>query len=589
MTTAMLRKPIITVVGHVDAGKTKLLDSIRGTAIAEKEVGGITQHIGATEVPIEVITKLSGDLPQKYGFKINVPGLLFIDTPGHEAFTNLRKRGGSIADLAVIVVDVLKGFQPQTYEALEILRSYKTPFIVVVNKVDLVQGWHVKQGSLTANLREQSADVLHKLDELVYKIVGQLFEKGVQSDRFDSVRDFTKQVAIIPISAKQKIGIEEVLMFLAGMSQKYLEKNLKVHVTGPAKGTVLEVKEEKGLGTTIDAILYDGSLKVGQEIVVGGKAGIIKAKVRALLEPKPLQEIRNATDKFRNVQEVHAAAGVKISAPGLDNALAGSPLRAVVTGEEEKQVMDEIKRVTIESDAIGPIVRADALGSLEAITRLLEGRGLKVKKADVGAVSRRDVMEIESVKEKDVLKGVIFAFHTKVDEVARQEAEKRGIKVFSGEVIYQLLDDYAKWTGEEKQREKTELLQRLTMPAKFEILRDHVFRNSKPAIVGIKVLEGRLRQNVQLINGKKIVGKISAMQEEGENVEEAKAGDEVAISIDKGVIGRNILEGDVLYTLIPEKQLQELENAADLLTQGEIALIDEIKQMQRKLKGGEEE
>ncbi|MBU1930934.1 GTP-binding protein, partial [Candidatus Micrarchaeota archaeon] len=242
----MIRKPIITILGHVDHGKTLYLDRIRGTAIAEREAGAITQHIGATEVPIRVIRELAGDLLEKYKFKIELNGLLFIDTPGHEAFTNLRKRGGSIADLAVLVIDINQGIQPQTIESIDILRIFKVPFIVLLNKIDKLPGWISGYGSITNGLKLQNESVLQELDKRLYEIVGTLYEKGFQAERFDRVSDFTKQLPIIPISAKTSEGLAETLLFLAGLSQRYMEKKLTIQVSGPGKGTVLEVKEEKG-------------------------------------------------------------------------------------------------------------------------------------------------------------------------------------------------------------------------------------------------------------------------------------------------------------------------------------------------------
>src|SRR3989338_9244629 len=343
----MIRKPIITVLGHVDHGKTTFLDKIRGTAIAAREAGAITQHIGATEVPISVIRELSGELIEKYGFKIELSGLLFIDTPGHAAFTNLRKRGGSIADLAVLVVDLTQGFQPQTIEAIEILKSFKVPFIVAANKVDKIHGWASHYGTFTNSIKAQNESVQTDLDTKVYEIVGKLYELGFQSERFDRIADFTKQIPIIPVSAKLGDGIPETLLFLAGLSQRFLEKKLTINEDDPGVGTVLEIKEEKGLGKTMDVIVYDGVLSVGDEIVVGGKSGVIKAKVRALLEPKPLNEIRDPKEKFNNVKSVHAAARVKVAAPGLDQALAGSPMLVVKTGLEEQKIKDELKGLTI--------------------------------------------------------------------------------------------------------------------------------------------------------------------------------------------------------------------------------------------------
>ena len=578
-----IRKPIITVLGHVDAGKTRLLDTIRGTAIAEKEAGGITQHIGATEVPIEVVRRIAGELLEKYGFQISLPGLLFIDTPGHEAFSNLRKRGGSIADLAVVVVDINRGLEKQTIEAIDILRTFKVPFVCVANKIDSLRGWQTAKESFSNNVKRQAADLAEELDRKIYEIVGQLHTHGFRSERFDRIREFTKEVPIIPLCAKSGEGVPELLMFLAGLSQKFMEKRLGIHVEGPGRGTILEVKEEKGLGKTIDVILYDGTIRVGDEIVLGGKDGIIKAKVRALLEPKPLDEIRAPQEKFKNVQAVHAAAGVKIAAPGLDTALAGSPLKVRATGREEKEVENEIQRVKIESEAIGPIARADTLGALEALIKLLQDKGIKIRKADIGEISRRDVIEMEGIKEKDPIKGVIFAFHTGAKPEALEEAKKRGVTIFEGDVVYRLLEEYDKWQLEQKNRTLTEKLARLVLPARIQLLPNHVFRNSKPAIVGVRVLTGRLRANVDVMNGKgEKVGRVEAIQLEGKPVEEAKEGMEVAVSIAGATVGRNLAEKDELFSIIPKKQFHELLELSSVLSQPEIELVSEIMGLEGK-------
>ena len=575
-----LRKPIITVLGHVDAGKTKILDSIRGTNIAEKEAGGITQHIGATEVPIKIIQKQAGKLLEKFKFDLNIPGLLFIDTPGHEAFTTLRKRGGSIADLAVVVVDIHKGLQNQTIEAIDILKTYKCPFIVVANKIDTLQGWVVEKGSISENLKTQREDVLEQLDIKIYELVGQLHEKGFASERFDRITDFTKEVTIIPTSAKKEIGIPELLMFLSAISKKYLDKKLIVNDKGTCKGTVLEVNEERGLGKTIDVILYDGMLTVGEEIILGGKNGIIKTKIRALLEPKPVGE-GNPNEKFNNIKEIHAAAGVKISAPNLDDAISGSPLRHC-SEENEKEINDEIHNIKIESDAIGPIVRSNTLGSLEAIIKLLEDKGIKVKKADIGEIPRKDVLEMESVAEKDKYKGVIFAFHTKVSEAAKIEAKKRNVKIFESNVVYKILEDYEEWVKEEKDLEKNKKLSTLTMPSKFLVMVGMVFRHSKPAIVGVRILEGKLKKGTKIMKNGEVIGKVQAIQSEGKAVDEAIKGMEVAVSIDDAVVEKDLFEKDKLYSFISQRDFLQLDTISDSFTTDELELIKEIKKMRNE-------
>ncbi len=558
----MIRQPIIAVLGHVDHGKTTLLDYIRGSSIAAKEAGGITQHIGATEVPKEALKRIFGDKLEKMGIKLTIPGLLFIDTPGHEAFTNLRKRGGSIADLAVLVVDVMQGFQPQTLEAIDILKSYKVPFIVAANKIDMINGWEPHPNSFfLASFNKQDPKVQALLENKVYELVGKLYELGFNAERFDRVQDFTKQILIIPISAKTGEGVPDLLLYLAGLAQKFMEKKLETDINKPGRGAVLEVKEVQGLGTTIDIILYEGRIRAGDTIVLPGTSGPIITKVRALLKPKPLSEIRDPKQRFNSVKEVFAAAGVKIAAPGLDTAIPGGTI--IVVEGDPNQAVEEIKREMAEigftTDREGVIVKADTLGSLEAMIKLLSDRNIPVKSGGIGKVTKKDITEAFAVKQKNNYLGVIFAFNTQVTEDAREEADKLEIPIFESSVIYKILEDYEEWVKKEKEKEKENLLQSKLYPAKFKILPGYVFRRSKPAIVGVEILGGILRAGVSVINTNgEIVGKIKGMQDKGENIPEAKKGMQVAVSIEGPTVGRQIKEGEVLYTFIPLDRIRML-------------------------------
>lgn len=581
----IIRQPIVTVLGHVDHGKTKLLDKIRGTAIAEKEAGAITQHIGATEVPISAIQKISGDLIQKFGFKIEIPGLLFIDTPGHEAFANLRKRGGSIADMSVLVIDIMQGMQEQTFESIEILKSFKVPFVIAANKIDLLQGYESKEGEFSKNIEMQTEKTKKILDDKIYALLGKLFEKGLQSERFDRCTDFTKQIPIVPICAKIGEGIPEILMLLAGLSQKFLKNQLTIDENKAGKGTILEVKEEKGLGKTIDIILYEGTLKVNEKIVLGAKNGVIETKIRALLKPPALEEISKTSEKFVSIQEVHAAAGIKIAAPNLGEALAGSPIIAVKTGTEAKQISEEIAEVKIETETEGAVLKADTLGALEAMVLLLKKNKLKPKIADIGEVTRRDIMEALAVKEKKPLEAIIFAFNVTIEPGAEEEAKKREIQIFKGNIIYKILEDYQKWITQMKEQETKKTLNHITLPVHIEFMRNCIFRNSNPAIFGIKILEGQLRSGIEIMNKKGIViGKIEAIQSQKESVETAKKNCEVAISVQGATIGRNIKPGEEFFAHIPKKQFEEFEKLKNLLSNEDFELIEFIKKIEEKMK-----
>lgn len=583
-----IRQPIIAVLGHVDHGKTTMLDRIRNTRVAEKEAGGITQHIGATEVPIEVVKQLAGPLLSLWKGEIRLPGLLFIDTPGHEAFTSLRARGGSLADLAILVVDINEGFQPQTIESIEILRKYRTPFVVAANKIDRIKGWKIVENEpFLVNIKKQDQRAVQELETKLWELIGKFYEVGFQANRFDRVQDFRRELAIIPVSAKYGIGLPELLVLIAGLAQKYLEEKLKIEVEGPARGTILEVREEIGFGTTIDVIIYDGTLRKDDIIVVGGKDKAIVTKIRALLKPKPLDEIRDPRYRFDQVEEVSAAAGIKIAAPNLEEALAGSPVIAVRTEKEiekaKREILEQIKSVIISTDKVGVIVKADTIGSLEALSKELQEKNISIRKADVGNISKTDVMEALSVKEEEPLYGVVIGFNVKVNEDAEEVAKAKKIPIFVGNVIYKIIEDYGAWVKAEEEKKKKELLAQTKFPGIIKIFPDerYIFRRSHPAIVGIEVLEGRIKPGYPLMkqNGER-VGVIKSIKSKEEFLQEVKKGEQVAIAIEGAIVGRHIHPGEILYVDISRddairliKELREVLDESDIRALKETAKV----------------
>lgn len=579
-----LRTPIVCVMGHVDHGKTTLLDKIRGTAIVSGEAGAITQHIGATEVPIDVIVDKLGD--PRLRDRFIVPGLLFIDTPGHHAFTTLRSRGGALADLAIVVLDINEGFKPQTYESLQILKRFKTPFVVVANKIDRIGGW-VSQKDLpfAATFKKQSEQVQARLETKLYEIIGELYNQGFAAERYDRVTNFQNTLGVVPVSAVTGEGIPDVLMVLLGLAQKFLEANLQYSANGPGVGTVLEVKEEKGLGATLDVILYDGMLKKGDTVVIGSLGEPIQTKVRALLKPRELSEIRYES-KFQQVNKITAAAGVKISAPGLEGALAGAPIRVATEETLEEivaQVKSEIDAVRIDTGSEGILIKADTLGSLEALVHEFRKDKVLIRKAEVGDISHRDAVEASTVE--DSLYSVIIGFNVKVHPDVRDFLqESSSVKVFTNDVIYRLIEDYQKYVKEQHEISEKKIFETIIRPGKFKVLPGCVFRQSKPAVVGVRVLGGVVRTNadVMLENGS-VVGKIKGLQSEGENIPSAKVGKEVAMAIDGATVGRQIKEGDVLYINVPERHAKVLEHEIyDSLSTDEKETLDIFLALKRK-------
>jgi translation initiation factor 5B len=585
-----LRQPVVVVLGHVDSGKTSLLDRIRGTAVQSREVGGITQHIGASYFPIETIKEITGKLFDKLSKSENpVPGLLVIDTPGHEVFANLRIRGGSAADIAIVVVDVNKGLEAQTIESLDILKNRKVPFVIALNKIDQISGWKKNNTILIADqLKIQDPIILSYLDEKVYNVVGALSRIGFSSEAFWRIKDFTKELAIVPVSAVTGTGVPELLAVLVGLTQQYMSKRLERHET-ETKGIVLEVNDEIGLGPSANIILLDGTLKHGDRIVVGKRDSVTSTRIKALLLPKPLDEMRDPRDKFRHVDTVVAAAGLKITSPDLDGVLAGSPLYVVNNPEDEERLRSnietEIKSVIIQTESNGIILRCDTIGSIEAITELLKKENIPVRSADLGNITRRDILSASAVREKDRYLGVVLGFNVKVLEEAEKEAYERRIKIFNEKIIYNLVRNYSEWVTYERVHEDSIIFNEIPPICKFQFLKGYVFRRNNPAVFGAEILIGKLRQKISVVNEKgKKIGVIHQIQNEGKNLEVADKGTQVALSIKGPTIGRQINEGDIFYTDLNSKEARFLlERFSNRLNEEEQEVFNFILSKKREI------
>ena len=560
--TDTLRTPIVAVLGHVDHGKTSLLDEIRGSAVSEGEAGAITQHIGATDIPLSTISTMAGELVMPEDF--DLPGLLFIDTPGHHSFSTLRARGGALADIAVLVVDVNDGFQPQTEEAIDILRRTGTPFVVAANKADTTPGWNPQDGTpIQESLAAQSDRARSMLDENLYEIIGQLSDAGFSADLYWRVQDFQKNIGVVPVSAMTAEGIPDLLTVLMGLSQRFMREEMAIDVFGPGEGTVLEVKDERGFGATIDTVVYDGVVRNGDTIVVGGQGDPIVTEVRALLRPRPLEEIRTEK-RFEKAAEVSAASGVKIAAPDLDQAMAGAPVR-VVRDRPLEEVVGEVNaalaEIEVDTAEDGVVVKADTLGSLEAMANALTEAEVPIMRAEVGDIAPRDIAIAETANQDE--HKALLGFNVNILPNAENELESADVTLFTNDVIYQLIEDYETYVEQRKRAQQETVLDKVVRPARFRLLPDHTFRQNDPAVVGVEVLAGTLQnnRNVGAFEGNEFdrLGTLSGIQKQGDDVDEARAGERVSIAIDGPTVGRDINEGDTLWSEVPEKHAKILE------------------------------
>ena len=569
-----IRQPIVTVCGHVDHGKTSLLDKLRQSSVQEKEAGGITQKISFTSFPLEQL-KISCPLIGRKGIKVNVPGFLFIDTPGHAAFTNIRKRGGSLADLAILVIDINEGIKPQTSEVIQILKNNKTPFVIALNKIDNISGWQKKKDELQENIMAQNANVKNNFDEKYLILIGALNSYGFDAELFYKINDFTKKIALVPCSAKTGEGISELMMVLCGLSQKYLANRLTIGKE--AKGVILEVKKQKTMNY-IEAILYDGELSKNDEIAISNLEGEpIITKIRTL------EEIQLLSNKFKQKDKVKASTGFRMQLTEKEEIIPGMPF--VEYKENEKEIKEQFKKEISESiisslSKNGIIAKADSLGSLEALLTILKQENIHIIKAGIGNINKNDIVSAKANLEINELDAVIIGFNVKIDEEAEPLIKDKKIKIMTEEVIYKLIENLLKFREAKKMEiEKIKLMELATV-CKIKILHQCVFRNTNPAIFGVRVEAGKIIRGLVLIDSKgEKVGKIKSIQSENKTMEEAGESVEVAISIPGINFERRLKDEQFLYSDIGEKQFKNFKRNKEFLLQKELQALQEIAEI----------
>jgi len=574
MKVERIRQPIITVAGHVDHGKTSLLDCFRGSCVQEGEAGGISQKISFTCFPSENI-KNACHLIDENNIELEIPGFMFIDTPGHAAFTNLRKRGGALADLAILVMDINEGIKPQTAEVIQILKHNKTPFVIALNKIDNISGWRTaKKGeSLKDSIESQPEHVKEQFTEKYYTIIGSLSSYGFEAELYYKVNDFTKQVAMVPCSARTKEGIPELLMMLCGLSQKFLKGRL---VLGDvAKGVILESKKDR---TTdyFELILYDGELNSGDEIAIASFGELIVTKIRTLEELQPM------TQKYKTVEKIVAATGARVQLANKEGVLSGMPF-VKVEGDIE-QVKENFRKdlaENIKTESEGIIVKADSLGSLEALLLMLRQANVPILKVGIGNINKIDAISAKANLEINPVNSVVIGFNVGVDDDAKEISSK--IKFINQKVIFKLVEDLLEFQKNKRQEIEKERLMELAPICKLEILHKYVFRNTKPAIFGVRVLGGKLKQNMFIMaDSGGDLDRVKGLQEEKTSLTEAESGKEVALSLQKANYEREIKDKKFLYSDLTPGQFKSFKKNKDLLSSDEIKILQEIADIKRK-------
>jgi translation initiation factor 5B len=589
-----LRSPICCILGHVDTGKTKLLDKIRQTNVQEGEAGGITQQIGATYFPVDALQTKTQVVNKDGSFKFNVPGLLVIDTPGHESFSNLRSRGSSLCNIAILVVDIMHGLEPQTLESMKLLRDRKTPFIVALNKIDRLYGWKkIDNNGFQDSLAMQNKSVQSEFRTRLEQTKVAFAEQGFNSELYYENKSMAKYVSLVPTSAHTGEGIPDMIKLLVQLTQERMTN--KLMYLAEVECTVLEVKIIEGLGTTIDVVLSNGVLREGDKIVLCGLNGAITTEIRALLTPAPLKELRLKSQYVHN-KEVKASLGVKIAANGLEGAIAGS--RLLVVGPEddeedlEEEVMSDLTQLLnkVSKDNRGVSVQASTLGSLEALLEFLKQMKIPVANISIGPVWKRDVMMAGTMLEKAKQYAVMLCFDVKVDKEAQAYADEVGVKIFTADIIYHLFDDFTKHMDQLQAQKKEESKLLAVFPCVLSPLQ--VFNKKDPIVVGVDVVEGSLRPLTPIaavrtnpVTGVKeivSIGRVTSIEREHKAIPICKKGQpSVAVKIEgpnQPLYGRQLEEKDTLYSMMSRASIDTLkEFYRDEVSKDEWALIRKLK------------
>lgn len=577
-----LRSPICCILGHVDTGKTKLLDKIRQTNVQEGEAGGITQQIGATYFPVDAIKTKTAVLNKDGQQEYKIPGLLVIDTPGHESFTNLRSRGSSLCNIAILVVDIMHGLEAQTLESLRLLRDRKTPFIVALNKIDRIYGWTpTPDGAFRESLEKQSRSVQREFEDRVAKTILAFAEEGLNACLYYENKSFARNVSLVPTSAITGEGVPDMIMLLVNLTQQRMSDRLMY--LSELECTVLEVKVIEGLGTTIDVVLSNGILHEGDRIVVCGLNGPIVTQVRALLTPQPLRELR-IKSAYVHHKEVKAALGVKVTAPDLEKAIAGSRLLVVGPDDDEEDLKEEVMSDltsllnNIDKSGRGVCVQASTLGSLEALLDFLKTSKIPVSGINIGPVYKRDVMRAGTMLEKAKELACILCFDVPIDKEAERLAEEMGIRLFKADIIYHLFDSFKAYNDEITEAKRRDAAPQAVWPCRLKIIA--TFCKRDPIILGVDILDGTLRVGTPLavvkidpVTGKKDIidlGKITSLEINHKNqdiVKKSQAGGGVAVKIEHAVyqsakmFGRHFDEKDELLSHITRPSIDVLKTS----------------------------
>jgi len=575
-----LKAPICCIVGHVDAGKTSLLDKLRNTNIQEKEVGGITQHIGSTFFPIQTIENSCSSIKGKFEVICNIPGILMIDTPGHSEFQSLRDVGTSICDLGILIIDIEESIQEQTKEAIKLLKEKKIPFVVAVTKLDKLYGWKTtKSSNLREALKEQSKDMsmmlMAKLEDIKYD----LSKEDINAEFYFKNSNPKQIYSIVPVSSKTGEGIADLLALLVYTAQNWMLKKILYQDT--VSCTIMESKYDKHNGYTIDVILNNGTINVGDKFVVSTITGPNICTVRNLLIPSALTQLGKKTN-WDYKDSVRASIGCKIIGSNLDGAYPGTHLFPIKTNgasasagasteaDAINNANQEINAVWKSYDFISPgiFIGTQTFGELDAGYSIFQKAGINIAGAYIGEPSNKFIDLILMKTEVDTLpeNRIYLYFGAFNNTDVFEYAKKNNITLLSSEVIYKLVELY-KIEKEKiiKARQNT-TNNNAIFPVEMVILKQYIFMKggSDHLMFGVKIKKGTLYKNTPICIPEKNVhlGKVLNIQFEHKEKEKGEEGQEICIRLDNPnqlIINRQFDVNDKLIAQLSRNSIDILK------------------------------
>ena len=571
-----LKSPVVSFMGHVDAGKTSLMDCIRGTKIQSGEAGGITQSIGSSFVPIEHVRDITKNIKGKFAVEHNIPGLLIVDTPGHSAFSSMRDRGSSLCDIAILVIDINKGIQPQTEESIKMLKEKKVPFIVAATKIDMIYGWEdSKEMNLRKVMKNQEESTTQILISMLEDLKYELSKFDIDAVFYFNNKNPSKTYSIIPISTQTNEGLTDLLSLMVYISQNWMSN--KITYQDNLDATIMESILEPKLGWVLDVILSNGTIKVGDKIAVTSKDGSKIATIRNILTPPQLTQDRNKVS-WKSNTSVRASQGVRIIGSNLENCIAGSSIFEVKGSESDALDLatQEYQKFwkSFEWDKEGVCLVAPTIGELDAAYNLLKEENIPMMKGEISNFGKKSIESyasmLEEIKNKE--DRVILYFNSK-PMTGKQEEEynkickDNNITLLHHMVIYQLIEQYndiKKKFHEERKKELSETGDAI-FPCELMVLKDHVYMKggNDDILFGIKVKAGRLLKGTPLVTDKNVsLGKVISIQKNHKELNEAKLREEVCIRIkgeNNSLYGRHFDYKDKVISNITRNSIDELK------------------------------